>query len=110
MASIYKTQQLIMDKLLVRGGQALNGEIRVSGAKNAALPALIASLLADSPVQIGNIPHLQDITTTLKLLQHLGASIKVDEKLSIEVDASELTVLRAPYEKKIFFSLIVQNL
>lgn len=87
-----------MDKLLVRGGQALNGEIRVSGAKNAALPALIASLLADSPVQIGNIPHLQDITTTLKLLQHLGASIKVDEKLSIEVDASELTVLRAPYE------------
>jgi UDP-N-acetylglucosamine 1-carboxyvinyltransferase len=89
---------LIMDKLLVRGGQALNGEIRVSGAKNAALPALIASLLADSPVQIGNIPHLQDITTTLKLLQHLGASIKVDEKLSIEVDASELTVLRAPYE------------
>ena len=87
-----------MDKLLVRGGQALNGEIRVSGAKNAALPALIASLLADSPVEIGNIPHLQDITTTLKLLQHLGASIKVDEKLSIEVDASELTVLRAPYE------------
>ena len=48
-----------MDKLLVRGGQALNGEIRVSGAKNAALPALIASLLADSPVQIGNIPHLK---------------------------------------------------
>ena len=87
-----------MDKLLVQGGQSLNGEIRVSGAKNAALPALIASLLAGRPLQIENIPHLQDITTTLKLLQHLGASIKVDEKLSIEVDASHLSVLRAPYE------------
>ena len=87
-----------MDKLLVRGGQRLDGEIRASGAKNAALPALIASLLADSPLQVGNIPHLQDITTTLELLQHLGASVQVDEKLAIQVDASQLRVLRAPYK------------
>ena len=91
-------RQSIMDKLLVRGGQRLDGEIRASGAKNAALPALIASLLADSPLQVGNIPHLQDITTTLELLQHLGASVQVDEKLAIQVDASQLHVLRAPYK------------
>ena len=72
-----------MDKLLVRGGERLDGEIRVSGAKNAALPALIASLLADDgPLQVGNIPHLQDITTPLELLQHLGAAVKVDERLA----------------------------
>ena len=87
-----------MDKLLIRGGQRLDGEIRASGAKNAALPALIASLLADSPLQVGNIPHLQDITTTLELLQHLGASVQVDEKLAIQVVASQLRVLRAPYK------------
>jgi len=87
-----------MDKLLVRGGQRLDGEIHASGAKNAALPALIASLLADSPLQVGNIPHLQDITTTLELLQHLGASVQVDEKLAIQVDTSQLRVLRAPYK------------
>ena len=87
-----------MDKLLVRGGQRLDGEIHASGAKNAALPALIASLLADSPLEVGNIPHLRDITTTLELLQHLGASVQVDEKLAIQVDASQLRVLRAPYK------------
>ena len=87
-----------MDKLLVRGGQRLDGEIHASGAKNAALPALIASLLADSPLQVGNVPHLRDITTTLELLQHLGASVQVDEKLAIQVDASQLRVLRAPYK------------
>ena len=87
-----------MDKLIVRGGRSLDGEIRVSGAKNAALPTLIASLLATTPLQIKNVPHLRDITTTLKLLQCLGASIQVDEKLAIEVDASQLNVLRAPYE------------
>ncbi|MBL09608.1 MAG: UDP-N-acetylglucosamine 1-carboxyvinyltransferase [Acidiferrobacteraceae bacterium] len=87
-----------MDKLIVRGGRSLDGEIRISGAKNAALPALIASLLATTPLQIKNVPHLRDITTTLKLLQCLGASIQVDEKLAIEVDASQLDVLRAPYE------------
>ena len=87
-----------MDKLLVRGGQRLDGEIHASGAKNAALPALIASLLADCPLHVGNVPHLRDITTTLELLQHLGASVQVDEKLAIQVDASQLRVLRAPYK------------
>ena len=87
-----------MDKLLVRGGHRLDGEIHASGAKNAALPAVIASLLADSPLQVGNVPHLRDITTTLELLQHLGASVQVDEKLAIQVDASQLRVLRAPYK------------
>ncbi|MBO66974.1 MAG: UDP-N-acetylglucosamine 1-carboxyvinyltransferase [Acidiferrobacteraceae bacterium] len=87
-----------MDKLLVDGGFPITGDIRISGAKNAALPALMASLLTSGSVQIGNIPHLQDITTTLEILQHLGAVVQVDEKLAIEVDASELRELRAPYE------------
>ena len=61
-----------MDKLIVYGGTPLRGEIRISGAKNAALPVLVASLLADSPLTIGNVPHLQDITTTMELLGRMG--------------------------------------
>ena len=61
-----------MDKLIISGGRTLSGEIRVSGAKNAALPILAASLLSETPVVIGNIPHLHDITTTMELLGGMG--------------------------------------
>ncbi len=87
-----------MDKLIVTGGIPLRGEIRISGAKNAALPVLVASLLTDKPMRIANVPHLQDITTTMELLGRIGVNLVVDEKMTIEADASIVNSLRAPYE------------
>jgi len=87
-----------LDKLLIKGGGTLQGEVRVAGAKNAALPVLIAALLTDQTLRIRNIPHLRDITTTLELLGHLGVSVQVDEKLEIEVNAADLASRCAPYE------------
>ncbi|HCU54808.1 MAG TPA: UDP-N-acetylglucosamine 1-carboxyvinyltransferase, partial [Gammaproteobacteria bacterium] len=87
-----------MDKLIVYGGTPLKGEIRISGAKNAALPVLVASLLADGPLEIGNVPHLQDITTTMELLGRMGVALTVGEKMTIEADATHVNSVRAPYE------------
>ncbi len=87
-----------MDKLIITGGARLDGEIRISGAKNAALPILAATLLADGPVTIRNVPHLHDITTTMELLGGMGLQLTVDEKMNIEVDSSTITEFFAPYE------------
>ncbi len=87
-----------MDKLIITGGAPLDGEIWVSGAKNAALPVLAATLLADGPVTVRNVPHLHDITTTIALLGRLGVSITVDEKLNVEIDPSTIDCFEAPYE------------
>ncbi|MFH0351868.1 MAG: UDP-N-acetylglucosamine 1-carboxyvinyltransferase [Chromatiales bacterium] len=87
-----------MDKLIITGGVPLQGEIRVSGAKNAALPILAATLLADSPVTVGNVPHLRDITTTMELLGRMGIDLMVDEHMNIEVDATTIKEFFAPYE------------
>ncbi len=87
-----------MDKLLITGGKQLTGTLTVSGAKNAALPILAATLLSDTPVLIGNIPHLHDITTTMELLGCMGVELSVDEKLNIEVNSSTINKLEAPYE------------
>ena len=87
-----------MDKLLITGGKKLTGELTVSGAKNAALPILAATLLSDTPTIIGNIPHLHDITTTMELLGCMGVELSVDEKLNIEVNSNTITKLEAPYE------------
>ncbi|MDE0460114.1 MAG: UDP-N-acetylglucosamine 1-carboxyvinyltransferase, partial [Chromatiales bacterium] len=87
-----------MDKLIITGGTPLEGEIRISGAKNAALPILASTLLADGPVKVGNIPHLQDITTTMELLGRMGVELVVDERMNIEVDCSTIRELFAPYE------------
>ena len=87
-----------MDKLLISGGVPLDGEVRISGAKNAALPVVIASLLTDQALVVHNIPHLQDITTALELLGHLGVRVQVDDRFAIEVSAAQLTSRRAPYE------------
>ena len=87
-----------MDKLIIQGGTPLEGEIRISGAKNAALPILAATLLADGPVVIGNVPHLHDITTTMELLGRMGLQLMVDERMHIEVDASTIKEFFAPYE------------
>ncbi|EIC28098.1 MULTISPECIES: UDP-N-acetylglucosamine 1-carboxyvinyltransferase [Methylomicrobium] len=87
-----------MDKLIITGGKPLAGELRVSGAKNAALPILAATLLAESPVTVGNIPHLHDITTTMELLGRMGVRLLVDEKMNIEVDCRFIHSYEAPYE------------
>ena len=87
-----------MDKLIITGGTTLNGEIRISGAKNSALPILAATLLCEEPVTICNVPHLHDITTTMELLGHMGVELVIDEKLNIEVHASTIRELYAPYE------------
>jgi UDP-N-acetylglucosamine 1-carboxyvinyltransferase len=87
-----------MDKLIITGGKPLAGELRISGAKNAALPILAATLLAESPVTIGNIPHLHDITTTMELLGRMGVRLLVDEKMNIEVDSRFIHSYEAPYE------------
>jgi UDP-N-acetylglucosamine 1-carboxyvinyltransferase len=87
-----------MDKLQITGGVRLDGEIRVSGAKNATLPVLAASLLADGPVNIGNVPHLHDVTTMIELLARMGVTVTVDERMRIEVDPSSIKECFAPYE------------
>ena len=87
-----------MDKLIITGGGALNGDVRVSGAKNAALPILASTLLADGPMTVANIPHLHDITTTMELLGQMGVQLVIDEKLNVEVDSNTIKKLYAPYE------------
>jgi UDP-N-acetylglucosamine 1-carboxyvinyltransferase len=87
-----------MDKLIVTGGTPLRGEISISGAKNAALPVLVSSLLTNETVSIGNVPHLQDITTTMELLGRMGVRLVVGDKMVIEADSSQNTSVRAPYE------------
>ena len=87
-----------MDKLIITGGKPLAGEVWISGAKNAALPILAATLLADEPMTVCNVPHLHDITTTMGLLGRMGVQLVVDEKLNIEVDPTTIKELFAPYE------------
>ena len=87
-----------MDKLIITGGNALRGELRISGAKNAALPILAATLLSETPVVVGNVPHLHDITTTMELLGRMGIELLIDEKLNIEVDSGTIKNFFAPYE------------
>lgn len=98
-----------MDKLLITGNGSVDGEVWASGAKNAALPILCATLLAEGPVVIGNLPHLQDITTTLELLGRMGVEPVMGEKLSIQLDGSQVNDCHAPYElvKKMRASILV---
>ncbi len=87
-----------MESLLIKGGRALHGSVRIGGAKNAALPVLISSLLTDQDLLISNVPHLRDITTTLELLGRLGANIEVNEKSVVRIRASNLHSRCAPYD------------
>ncbi len=87
-----------MDKLQIQGGVPLEGEVRISGAKNATLPILAGALLSDGPVVVGNVPHLKDVTTTVELLGGMGATVTVDERMRIEVDATTVRDYSAPYE------------
>ncbi len=83
---------------MITGGTPLNGELRISGAKNAALPILAGTLLSDTPISVGNVPHLLDITTTLELLGRMGVGLTVDEKLNVEVDPTAIKSFTAPYD------------
>ena len=87
-----------MDKLLIQGGVALTGEVRVSGAKNAALPILCASILTAETLRVQNVPHLRDVTTTLTLLGQMGVEVSLDEKLGVGLSAAALHNRVAPYE------------
>jgi len=83
---------------MIKGGRSLEGEIGISGAKNAALPILAATLLADDPVNISNVPHLHDITTTISLLAQMGSELTVDERMNLEIDSTNIKEFFAPYE------------
>src|ERR1700738_2192105 len=87
-----------MDKLQIQGGVPLEGEVRISGAKNATLPILAGALLADDPVLVANVPHLKDVTTTVELLGRMGATVTIDERMRIEVDGSTVRECFAPYD------------
>jgi UDP-N-acetylglucosamine 1-carboxyvinyltransferase len=87
-----------MDKLQIQGGVALEGEVRISGAKNATLPILAAALLAEDPVVVANVPHLKDVTTTVELLGRMGATVTIDERMRIEVDGTTVRECFAPYD------------
>ena len=87
-----------MNKLLIQGGVTLQGEIRISGAKNAVLPILAATLLSDGPAVVENVPHLQDVTTTVALLGSMGVTVVIDETMSVEVDTSTINSQVAPYD------------
>ncbi|HAU14963.1 MAG: UDP-N-acetylglucosamine 1-carboxyvinyltransferase [Pseudomonadales bacterium] len=86
-----------MDKLVITGGGSLNGEVRISGSKNSALPVLAATLLCDETMKVCNLPHLQDITTMIELLGQMGVELIIDDKLNVEVEANTIKQLDAPY-------------
>ncbi|MCP1726082.1 UDP-N-acetylglucosamine 1-carboxyvinyltransferase [Natronospira proteinivora] len=87
-----------MDRLLIHGSGPLEGEIRISGAKNAALPILSATLLADGPMTVGNVPHLHDVTTTIELLGGMGVEVTIDDRMRVAVDPRSANRFYAPYE------------
>jgi UDP-N-acetylglucosamine 1-carboxyvinyltransferase len=87
-----------MQKLEIEGGIPLSGEITISGAKNAALPVIAASLLADDPVILRNVPHLNDVTTSIRLLRQMGVEVVIKDQSGVELDSAEVTNFVAPYE------------
>ena len=87
-----------MAKIVINGGEPLQGDVWISGAKNAVLPILVASMLGDEPSIIGNVPHLQDVTTSMELLAQMGADLAVDERMKIEIDPRGIDRHEAPYD------------
>ena len=87
-----------MDKLLIRGGRSLQGQVDISGAKNAALPELCAALLTADPVELHNVPRLQDVSTMLKLIRNMGVAVQQGDDGCVRIDASGLSTPEAPYE------------
>jgi UDP-N-acetylglucosamine 1-carboxyvinyltransferase len=85
-------------QIQINGGIPLQGEVRISGAKNAVLPILVASLLGDSPSRVSNVPHLQDVTTTMELLGRMGAELSIDSRMQVEIDPRSMRHYEAPYD------------
>ncbi|MFZ5757858.1 MAG: UDP-N-acetylglucosamine 1-carboxyvinyltransferase [Pseudomonadota bacterium] len=98
-----------MDKLIITGGRPLDGEIRISGSKNSSLPILAATLLAETPVIIGNVPHLQDVTSLIELLGRMGVEVVIGDRMRVEINSSTIKDFTAPYElvKKMRASILV---
>ena len=94
-----KLKKITMDKLLIQGGQSLSGSVKISGAKNSVLPMLCASVMPTTGVvQLENVPHLQDVTTTTRLLTQMGVSVTMDEFMNISLDPSAIDNFYAPYD------------
>jgi UDP-N-acetylglucosamine 1-carboxyvinyltransferase len=87
-----------MDKLIIQGGARLSGEIRVSGAKNAALPLMCAALLAEEELTLSNVPHLRDVSTMVRLLSQMGVEVSLDDRLGLSLRAARLSNPTAPYD------------
>ena len=87
-----------MDKLRITGGHPLTGSIRISGAKNAALPIMVAALLTEEPLIISNVPHLNDVTTTMELMGRMGVELMIDESMNIEINTAPIRDFTAPYD------------
>ena len=87
-----------MAQIQINGGIPLHGEVRISGAKNAVLPILVASLLGDSPSRVSNVPHLQDVTTTMELLGRMGAELSIDSRMQVDIDPRSMRHYEAPYD------------
>jgi len=87
-----------MQKILIEGNGPLNGEVWISGAKNAVLPILAATLLADGPCQVRNVPHLHDVTTMMALLRQMGASVALEDRSSVQINTNSVHTTVAPYE------------
>ena len=87
-----------MQKLIIHGGTPISGEVQISGAKNAALPILCASLLTRETLRIKNVPYLNDITTMLSLLEQMGISVSIDKEFEVSLTTAHLSSLVAPYE------------
>ena len=87
-----------MEKLAIRGGARLDGQVVISGAKNATLPILAGTLLADEQVRVSNVPHLRDVTTTIQLLGRMGVDVTIHEPMEVEVNPTTITEFEAPYD------------
>ncbi len=87
-----------MDRLSITGGARLDGEVRISGAKNAALPVMTATLLCDGPTTVANVPQLRDVSTTIELLGRMGVGVTLDERMQVEVEPATIREFAAPYE------------
>ncbi|MFZ5722322.1 MAG: UDP-N-acetylglucosamine 1-carboxyvinyltransferase [Pseudomonadota bacterium] len=98
-----------MDKLIITGGRPLDGEIRISGAKNSSLPILAATLLAETPSVIGNVPHLHDVTSLIELIGRMGVEVSIGDRMRVEINSSSIRDFTAPYElvKKMRASILV---
>ena len=93
-----RTRSPEVTRIEIRGGVPLHGDVWISGAKNAVLPILVASLLGEGTSRVSNVPHLQDVATTMELLGRMGAELGMSERMEIEIDPRGINLFEAPYD------------